>query len=43
MKKVHNYVTKQDDLNEDNIIEYITRYHNSYIKKLKDGDKEVLK
>lgn len=43
MKKVLNYVIEQEDLNEDNISEYITRYHNSYIKKSKnDATKNVL-
>jgi len=38
MKKVKDFVLKQDDLNENNISEYITSYHNAYTQKL---DNEV--
>lgn len=41
MKKVKNYVTGQNDLNENNILEYITSYHNSHTQQSKDDVNEV--
>lgn len=41
MNKVKNYVIKQDDLNEDNISEYITTYHNIHTQKPKDEINDV--
>lgn len=42
MKKVKDYVTKQDDISEENISEYITSYHNAQIQKSKDEAHDVL-
>lgn len=42
MKKVKEYVTKQDDISEENISEYITSYHNAQIQKSKDEASDVL-
>lgn len=41
MKKVKNYVLSQDDLNEDNISEYINTYHNIRTQKAKEEINEV--
>jgi hypothetical protein len=42
MKKVYDYVTKHDDVCEENISEYITSYHNVQIKKSTDEACDVL-
>ncbi|VVC24522.1 DNA double-strand break repair protein Mre11,Calcineurin-like phosphoesterase domain, ApaH [Cinara cedri] len=41
MKKVRNYVTKQEDLDEINISEYITSYHISHTQKSKEEVNKV--
>lgn len=41
MKKVKDYVTEQEDLNEDNISDYITSYCNSHNQKRKDETNDV--
>lgn len=41
MKKVKDYVTQQEDLNEENISDYITSYCNSLTQKRKDETNDV--
>lgn len=41
MKKVKNYVTKQEDLNENNILDYIADFHHTHAQRSKNVVNEV--
>lgn len=41
MKIVQDYVTKQEDLNEDNISDYLTGFHNIQTQKSKEEVNKV--
>lgn len=41
MKKVKDYVTKQEDLNEHNISDYISSFHNIHTQKSRNEANEV--